>query len=163
MTDSVKQALEDLTNEAMQYIGCICDRGDCEAGDCWPCRMMSIIDLVDDTRKALTPQADNSEALEAFSKFMHDEKHSEAGTYDSFEKLCEHEEEIKTALTSQQVGDKQPITKEEARKAMDLIGNSPCIDRGHAPPVLDIELLSIEEAEIIMKALEYFAKESSDE
>lgn len=37
-------ALEEAQKDAAQYIGCRCSIDDCEPGDCWPCRMMGIVD-----------------------------------------------------------------------------------------------------------------------
>ncbi len=40
--EKVKEELDYIGAEASSYAGCRCDRDDCGAGDCWPCRMMRL-------------------------------------------------------------------------------------------------------------------------
>lgn len=45
--DNYKKQLDAIVEYAKDYIGCRCGMDDCEPGDCWPCRMMYIINLAD--------------------------------------------------------------------------------------------------------------------
>lgn len=44
-------ALNNISQEAANYIGCRCGVDDCEPGDCWPCRMVGIIDMAETARE----------------------------------------------------------------------------------------------------------------
>ncbi len=61
--DGLREALTNVRDFALQYIGCACDVGDCGPGDCWPCRMM---DIADRCNEALT-QPSASEPIAAMN------------------------------------------------------------------------------------------------
>lgn len=61
--------LQQIRDEAASYAGCMCNKGDCEPGDCWPCRMMSIVDLAE-TALETRAQNDGGEALEIVNRHL---------------------------------------------------------------------------------------------
>ena len=46
------EALESILKHTANYCGCVCNKGDCGAGDCWPCRMQRIGGTADEALAA---------------------------------------------------------------------------------------------------------------
>ena len=74
MVSELEKRLHKIEKYAASFCGCQCDKDDCGAGDCWPCRMMRIAEMANPNDVAqptaeVEPSCDVVEkAVDAFLK-----------------------------------------------------------------------------------------------